>query len=97
MPMRCRKLTDRTFRSGHQTYPGVVLEGRSCSHVYVWARPACPFVFKGYIDLLGFGGGKDEFHLSTSWLWQLAGILQILGLHSIAELRGRSDLLVYLE
>ncbi len=33
----------------------------------------------------------------TSWLWQLAGILKMLGMKSIAELRGRSDLLVYLE
>jgi glutamate synthase domain-containing protein 2 len=36
-------------------------------------------------------------NLYTSWLWQLAGILKILGLQSIAELRGRSDLLVYLD
>ncbi len=36
-------------------------------------------------------------HLYTAWLWQLAGILRILGMKSIAELRGRSDLLVYLE
>lgn len=36
-------------------------------------------------------------NLYTSWLWQLAGILQTLGMHSIQELRGRSDLLVYLE
>lgn len=36
-------------------------------------------------------------NLYTSWLWQLAGILIILGMHSIAELRGRSDLLVYLD
>jgi glutamate synthase domain-containing protein 2 len=33
----------------------------------------------------------------TSWKWQLAGILQHLGMQSISELRGRSDLLVYLE
>jgi glutamate synthase domain-containing protein 2 len=36
-------------------------------------------------------------NLYTSWLWQLAGILTILGMHSITELRGRSDLLVYLD
>lgn len=36
-------------------------------------------------------------NLYTAWSWQLAGILQVLGFHSIAELRGRSDLLVYLE
>jgi glutamate synthase domain-containing protein 2 len=36
-------------------------------------------------------------NLYTAWLWQLAGILQALGLRSIGELRGRSDLLVYLE
>lgn len=36
-------------------------------------------------------------NLYTSWLWQLAGILKALGLSSIRELRGRSDLLVYLE
>jgi glutamate synthase domain-containing protein 2 len=35
-------------------------------------------------------------NLYTAWLWQLAGILEILGMRSIAELRGRSDLLVYL-
>jgi len=32
----------------------------------------------------------------TSWLWQLAGILHVLGMRSIAELRSRSNLLVYL-
>jgi len=36
-------------------------------------------------------------NLYTSWLWQLAGILKMLGMKSIAELRGRSDRLVYLE
>ena len=36
-------------------------------------------------------------NLYTSWLWQLAGILQALGMQSISELRGRSDVLVYLE
>jgi glutamate synthase domain-containing protein 2 len=36
-------------------------------------------------------------NLYKAWLWQLAGILKALGMQSIAELRGRSDLLVYLE
>jgi glutamate synthase domain-containing protein 2 len=35
--------------------------------------------------------------LYTSWLWQLAGIIRAAGLKSIQELRGRKDLLVYLE
>jgi glutamate synthase domain-containing protein 2 len=42
-------------------------------------------------------GYQQIVNLYTSWLWQLTGILNILGMHSIAELRGRSDLLVYLE
>jgi len=36
-------------------------------------------------------------NLYTAWLWQLAGILERLGMRGIAELRGRSDVLVYLE
>jgi glutamate synthase domain-containing protein 2 len=39
-------------------------------------------------------------NLYTSWLWQLAGILRALapyGVKSIGELRGRTDVLVYLE
>jgi glutamate synthase domain-containing protein 2 len=36
-------------------------------------------------------------NLYTAWSWQLAGILKTLGMTSIRELRGRSDLLVYLE
>jgi len=36
-------------------------------------------------------------NLYTSWLWQLAGILRALGMKSIRELRGRTDVLVYLE
>jgi glutamate synthase domain-containing protein 2 len=36
-------------------------------------------------------------NLYTAWSWQLSGILQALGMGSIAELRGRGDLLVYLE
>ena len=36
-------------------------------------------------------------NLYTSYLWQLAGILKTLGMTSIGQLRGRSDLLVYLD
>jgi len=36
-------------------------------------------------------------NLYTAWLWQLAGILNTLGMSSIRELRGRSDLLRFLE
>jgi glutamate synthase domain-containing protein 2 len=35
--------------------------------------------------------------LYTSWRWQLAGILRELGMASIRELRGRTDVLVHLE
>jgi glutamate synthase domain-containing protein 2 len=42
-------------------------------------------------------GSGQIVNLYTAWSWQLAGILENLGLHSIRELRGRSDLLVYLE
>jgi len=42
-------------------------------------------------------GWQRIVNLYRSWLSQLAGILHALGLHSIAELRGRSDLLIYLE
>lgn len=42
-------------------------------------------------------GYQRIVNLYTSWLWQLAGILKILGMRSIGELRGRSDLLVYLD
>lgn len=42
-------------------------------------------------------GFQQIVNLYTSWLWQLSGILEILGMRSIAELRGRSDLLVYLD
>jgi glutamate synthase domain-containing protein 2 len=42
-------------------------------------------------------GFQQIVNLYTSWSWQLAGILEILGMLSIAELRGRGDLLVYLE
>jgi glutamate synthase domain-containing protein 2 len=41
-------------------------------------------------------GSQQIVNLYTSWSWQLAGILDILGMGSIAELRGRSDLLIYL-
>jgi glutamate synthase domain-containing protein 2 len=36
-------------------------------------------------------------NMYTAWMWQLAGILQTLSMKSISELRGRSDLLVYLD
>ncbi len=42
-------------------------------------------------------GYRQIVNLYTSWLHQLSGILQVLGMRSIAELRGRSDLLLYLE
>jgi glutamate synthase domain-containing protein 2 len=42
-------------------------------------------------------GWKKIVNLYTSWLQQLAGILDRLGMRSIAELRGRSDVLVYLD
>lgn len=42
-------------------------------------------------------GWRRIVNLYTGWQWQIAGILQWLGLESIRELRGRSDLLIYLE
>jgi glutamate synthase domain-containing protein 2 len=36
-------------------------------------------------------------NLYKSWKWQLAGILKALGMKSIRELRGRTEVLVYLE
>ncbi len=42
---------------------------------------------------VGFG---QIVNMYTSWLWQLAGILNILSMRTIGELRGRSDLLVYI-
>ncbi|MEW5870874.1 MAG: glutamate synthase-related protein [Chloroflexota bacterium] len=42
-------------------------------------------------------GFQQITNLYRSWQWQLAGILQRLDLASVAELRGRSDLLRYLE
>lgn len=36
-------------------------------------------------------------NLHASWRRQLAGILRATGLHAVGELRGRTDLLVYLE
>ncbi len=42
-------------------------------------------------------GFQRIVNLYTGWLWQLAGILQRLGMQSIHDLRGRSDLLMYLE
>jgi len=41
-------------------------------------------------------GFQQIVNLYTAWLWQLAGILKALKMRSIRELRGRSDLLVYL-
>jgi glutamate synthase domain-containing protein 2 len=41
-------------------------------------------------------GAQQIVNLYTSWSWQLAGILDLLGMRSVAELRGRSDLLIYL-
>jgi glutamate synthase domain-containing protein 2 len=40
---------------------------------------------------------QNIVNLYSSWLWQLAGILKMLGMSSASELRGRSDVLVYLE
>jgi glutamate synthase domain-containing protein 2 len=40
---------------------------------------------------------KRIVNLYRSWLAQLAGILGALGMQGIGELRGRSDLLVYME
>jgi glutamate synthase domain-containing protein 2 len=42
-------------------------------------------------------GWQKIVNLYTSWLWQLAGILDRLGMRSVAELRGRSDVLIYLD
>jgi glutamate synthase domain-containing protein 2 len=36
-------------------------------------------------------------NLYTSWAWQIAGILRLLGMSAISDLRGRSDLLLYLD
>ncbi|NDJ85552.1 MAG: hypothetical protein GYB66_06680 [Chloroflexi bacterium] len=41
-------------------------------------------------------GYKNIVNMYTGWAWQLSGILQHLGMRSISELRGRSDLLVSL-
>lgn len=40
---------------------------------------------------------RQIVNLSISWQWQLAGILRVLGMKSVHELRGRTDTLVYLE
>jgi glutamate synthase domain-containing protein 2 len=40
---------------------------------------------------------RQIVNLYTSWRRQLAGILRALGMRNIRELRGRSDVLVYLE
>jgi glutamate synthase domain-containing protein 2 len=42
-------------------------------------------------------GWQRIVNLYRGWQSQLAGILRTLGMQSVAELRGRSDLLVYLE
>jgi glutamate synthase domain-containing protein 2 len=42
-------------------------------------------------------GFMQIVNLYTSWLWQFAGILDKLGMHAIVELRGRSNLLDYLD
>ena len=42
-------------------------------------------------------GAQQVVNLYQSWRRQLAAILHALGLNSIAELRGRTDTLVYLE
>jgi glutamate synthase domain-containing protein 2 len=42
-------------------------------------------------------GWRRIVSMYQAWLWQLAGILERLGMRDIAELRGRSDLLVYLD
>ena len=42
-------------------------------------------------------GGQRIANLHASWRIQLAEILQCLGLGSARELRGRTDLLIYLE
>jgi glutamate synthase domain-containing protein 2 len=41
--------------------------------------------------------GQRIANLYASWRTQLAGILGLLGLGSVGELRGRTDLLIYLE
>lgn len=40
---------------------------------------------------------KKIVNMYTAWMWQMAGLLDRLGMRSISQLRGRSDLLVYLE
>ena len=40
---------------------------------------------------------RQIVNLYTSWRWQLAGILRALGMRSVRELRGRTNVLVYLE
>jgi glutamate synthase domain-containing protein 2 len=40
---------------------------------------------------------QNIVNLYTSWKWQLAGILSALEMKSIRELRGRTDVLAYLE
>ncbi len=40
---------------------------------------------------------QNIVNVYTSWLWQLAGILRALGLRSVRQLRGRTDVLVDLD
>jgi glutamate synthase domain-containing protein 2 len=40
---------------------------------------------------------RQIYNVYQSWRWQLAAILRALGMRAIGELRGRTDLLVYLE
>jgi glutamate synthase domain-containing protein 2 len=42
-------------------------------------------------------GWQKIVNLYIGWLWQLGGILERLEMKSLSELRGRSDLLVYLD
>jgi glutamate synthase domain-containing protein 2 len=42
-------------------------------------------------------GPMQIINLYASWSRQIAGILKTLGMHSVKELRGRTDLLVHLE
>ena len=42
-------------------------------------------------------GSRQIVNMYRSWLQQLAGILELLGMQDISQLRGRSDLLLYLE
>ncbi len=65
-------------------------------------RRGCPFGLTTTVPELARQvdpeeGARRIVNLYRSWAKQLAGILKALGMTSIAELRGRTDLLVYLE